>query len=215
VSGIAIVDYDLGNVRSVGNAFAYCGAQVSLTRNHKELMGASGLILPGVGSFAFGASQLRKYGLFEVIKSFSESGKPILGICLGMQLLMSQGEEHGQTEGLGLIKGVVKSLRELGGLNGRLPHVGWNSLAKPEDCSWSDTILNDVEEGTCMYFVHSYAAIPIDPLNRLSETEYGGVRFCSSIRSGNIYGCQFHPEKSGHDGLRLIKQFVSITNEFI
>lgn len=215
MSGIAIVDYDLGNVRSVENALAYCGAEVLLTRNHKELMGASGLILPGVGSFAYGASQLQKYGLFEVIKSFSESGKPILGICLGMQLLMSQGEEHGQTDGLGLIKGVVKSLREFDGLNGRLPHVGWNTLAKPEDCLWNETILNEVEEGACMYFVHSYAAIPTDPLNRLSETEFGGVRFCSSIRSGNIYGCQFHPEKSGEDGLRLIKQFVSITNEFI
>jgi glutamine amidotransferase len=201
---IAVIDYGIGNVRSILNAFENQGADVFLTNNEDAILISDGLVLPGVGAFSHGMSNLEHYGLVDVIKKYAASGKPFMGICLGMQLLFEESEEFGLVSGLSLIPGKVVKLPTK---DDKLPHVNWNAL-NIKNIQWADTLLEGIEEGSDMYFVHSFVAQPKDSDNTLSVTEYSGHNFCSSVKKGNIYGCQFHPEKSGKIGLKIIKNFI-------
>jgi imidazole glycerol-phosphate synthase subunit HisH len=204
---IAVIDYGIGNVRSMLSAFENQGAHVILTRNKEEILESDGVILPGVGAFSHGMESLNKYSLVEVIKDYIETNKPFMGICLGMQMLFDESEEFGKTVGLGLISGSVIRLPTADTKNEKLPHVSWNEL-NFKSSKWSGTILDGIKEGSDMYFVHSFVAKPDNVDNILSITEYSGYKFCSSVKKGNVYGCQFHPEKSGKIGLKIINNFI-------
>lgn len=215
---VAIVDYGLGNLFSVKRALQFLGAQTEITDNAVLIKEADKLIIPGVGSFGDGMKGLEAKGLIEPIKEHANSGRALLGICLGMQLLMTEGEEFGVHEGLGLIRGEASRLRMSNkDRMYKIPHIGWNSLMYPKKSGdremktpslWYDTILNGLTENAFVYFAHSNVVIPDDRSCYISETEYGGTTFCSTVRQGNIYGCQFHPERSGPIGLEIYKNFV-------
>tara|TARA_B110000967_G_scaffold208664_1_gene261644 strand:+ start:143 stop:790 length:648 start_codon:yes stop_codon:yes gene_type:complete len=209
---IVIVDYDLGNVRSILNAFEQVGISPILSRDKDVILNADGLILPGVGAFSHGMKNLHKYSLVEVLKDYAKTGKVLLGICLGMQMLLDESEEFGNTQGIGLIHGKVIKLPTKDKNNEKLPHICWNEI-EPKHQNWNNTILNSIPLKSDMYFVHSYIAEPKDDTNILSTTVYSDYRFCSSLKQGNVYGCQFHPEKSAKIGLEIIKNFVNIAKE--
>lgn len=210
MTSIAIIDYDVGNIRSICSAFEKEGASVTLSRSEKAIFSADGLVLPGVGAYSHGMHNLKKYGLDSIIKNFAATGKPVLGICLGMQLLLSKSEEFGHTNGLDLIPGSVEKLEVLDPKKQKLPHVSWNELQKPPKTCWNQSILEGVDPQDSMYFVHSYVAIPLDARHVLSLTDYSDSYFCSSVKNGNVYGCQFHPERSGERGLKIISNFIKI-----
>ena len=210
---VTVVDYGMGNLLSVVRAFEHCGARVLLTSSPADISAASYLVLPGVGAFADGMSGLRKLQLIKPIRNYAESGRPFLGICLGMQMMLDSSEEFGVHEGLGLISGRVVPIPPVGldEIPHRIPHVGWNGLVKPAVKSdWNNSILSGVREGTSVYFVHSFAAYQVSEDNRLADTLYDGVRISAAIRSGKLYGCQFHPEKSGPAGLGIIAEFLDL-----
>ena len=206
---IVVIDYGLCNLLSVHNALKHLGVDASVTHDPSELTGADAVILPGVGAFEDGMSGLRQRGFVEAVHGYVRSGRPLLGICLGMQLLMDQSLEFGVHEGLGLIAGEVVPVDCLSvdGSKLKLPHIGWNGLLRAER-SWDGTMLAGLPEGVEMYFVHSFRVVPKDRGHILAETEYGGKRFCSVVAKGNVYGCQFHPEKSSSMGLRLLGNFI-------
>lgn len=210
-----IIDYGMGNLFSIKRVLECLGRDAVISSEPQAILSAERVILPGVGAFGDGVSNLKIKGLVEPIKEFARSGKPFLGICLGMQLLMGESEEFGLYKGLGLIPGRVKRFPDSSkGDSYKIPHVGWNSIMAPEgaggNCYWKDTILDKVSEGAFVYFVHSYAAIPEFQKHILSETSYGGNRFCSAVRLNNLTGCQFHPEISGQVGLRIIREFLEM-----
>ncbi len=196
---IAIVDYGAGNIFSVKNALDYIGVKAELTKNRSDIENADGIILPGVGAFPQAMKMLGESGLTDVIREQAPQ-KPFLGICLGMQLLFDKGFEFEETEGLGLIGGDVR-LMETGGLP--LPHIGWNKLEINHDCE----LLNGVGE-EYVYFVHSYAAQCCDD-NIAAYTDYGGKR-TALVNKGTICGAQFHPEKSGAAGLKMLRNFAQM-----
>lgn len=206
---IVVVDYDIGNVRSILNAFDKIGITPILSRNKEEILNADGLLLPGVGAFSHGMKNLNKYSLVEILKEYAKSNKPLLGICLGMQMLLDESEEFGSTKGIGLIHGKVIKLPIKNLEYKKLPHISWNEISKHK-IIWQDTILENISESSDMYFVHSYIAVPNDENNVLSTTIYSDYEFCSSIKKDNIYGCQFHPEKSASLGLKIIQNFINI-----
>jgi imidazole glycerol-phosphate synthase subunit HisH len=205
---ICVIDYDLGNVKSILMGLKKVGAHPVLSKEEDEILSSDAVVLPGVGAFNVGMENLKKYALIEKISRFVRTGKPLLGICLGMQLLMDEGEEFGYSKGLGLLRGKVTKLSLKEGHKERIPHVGWNMIDEPEESRWRGTILNGLEAKSGVYFVHSFRAEPADPGDILSTTFYGGKHFCSSVHKGNIYGCQFHPEKSAAVGLRILENFV-------
>jgi imidazole glycerol-phosphate synthase subunit HisH len=209
---IAIIDYGIGNVRSILNAFESQGISASLTRDNNEIIDADGVILPGVGAFSHGMINLEKYNLIKTINEYVKTNKPFMGICLGMQMLFDESEEFGSTLGLGLISGKVVKLPIKNSNFEKLPHVSWNEISSKK-ISWDRTILDEIEENSDVYFVHSFGAIPKDEYNILSTTEYSSYEFCSSVKKDNIYGCQFHPEKSGEIGLKIIDNFLNICKE--
>jgi len=210
MNSAVIIDYGLGNVRSVANALNAMDVKAELSNYPSTILQAPGIILPGVGTFSHGMKQLQEFGLVDVIQEFADTGKPVLGICLGMQLLFTSGDEGTAANGIGLIDGRVVSMKALNSDISRLPHVGWNKLLRPIQASWDDAILHDINEGEEMYFVHSYQVIPANSANTIAEAEYEGHRFSALIRNKNVYGCQFHPEKSGAKGLKMIKNFLEL-----
>ena len=199
---VAVVDYGMGNRRSVEKALEHVGARVSITRDPATLDAADALVVPGVGAFPQGMRNLIELGLDERIRAIAAAGTPVLGICLGMQLLFDRSQEHELTEGLGLMAGEVSAL-QAGGL--RIPHIGWNDVRFERP---SPLTAGLPREGCAFYHVHSLAARPADPDDVIATTEYG-ERFATIVGHGNIFGVQFHPEKSSRDGLALLAKFVA------
>ncbi len=208
----AILDYGLGNIRSISNALKAIGARSFVSRNASEIKRAAALILPGVGSFGQGMHNLKSHDLIDCIYQFSESGKPILGICLGMQILMEKSEEFGNHAGLGLIRGEVRKLPLKSTNQHRLPHISWNNIYNKDNHNWFNSIFSGVNSHDKVYFLHSFAVEPNDEKNILSLTTYGNCEFVSSVKCNNIYGYQFHPEKSGDVGLKILKNFTLIVD---
>ncbi len=207
---IVILDYGLGNVKSIKNALKQFNFKAKLSNDYEEIITSSGLIIPGVGAFAAGMDRLNSNNLIPAINDFASTNKPIMGICLGMQMLFSESEEFGYTKGLGLIEGKVKRMSPLLEEESKLPHISWNNLIEPVEKKWNGTILEDLNPSSEFYFVHTYAAEPDDESDILSLTNYSGLNFCSSVKKNNIYGFQFHPEKSSRNGLQLIHNFIDL-----
>lgn len=210
MSVIAVIDYDVGNIKSICNAFEKVGANIIVTRDSDEIFKADGVVLPGVGAFSHGMQKLKQYGLDKTILEVASSGKPLLGICLGMQMLFSSSEEFGNTAGLGIIPGKILKLPLRNPAYQKLPHVSWNELNGCSPYSWGGSILKDIAENENMYFVHSFCANPDDKKAILSTTVYSDHKFCSTVQRNNIYGCQYHPEKSAIAGLKIITNFKEI-----
>lgn len=211
---INIVDYGFGNLHSIVKALKFIGAKQEITDRPEALSDCDGLIIPGVGAFGEAMAGLRKRGFIEPLYEYVKSNKPVLGICLGMQFLLSLSEEFGSHKGLDIIPGKVVYFPQKqanDNMNYKIPHIGWNSLGKCGlEINWKDTILSQVSEGEEVYFVHSYVVSPESRDAILAFTEYGGNNIPAVIRKDNVYGCQFHPEKSRDTGLRILKAFTGI-----
>jgi glutamine amidotransferase len=212
---VAIVDYGMGNLFSVGQACRHLGLNGIITTSPDDLAKADGVILPGVGAFADAMESLHSLGLVEPLREIGASDKPLMGVCLGMQLLMSESYEFGRCDGLGIIDGPVVRFEDD---SLKVPQVGWNSIYSPtksprEDEAWSDTLLAELEDGEYMYFVHSFYVKPDDPEVVLAASRYGDVEFCSSLSYKNIFACQFHPERSGPQGLKIYGNLARVLNQ--
>ena len=200
---VAIIDYDAGNIRSVEKAVRYLGKEVTVTSEPEEILAADRVILPGVGAFGDAMKRLHAMGLVEVIRQAADRGTPFLGICLGLQLLFEKSEESPGVPGLGLLQGEILRLPELPGL--KVPHIGWNSLKYPNP-GW---LFRGIPEDSYVYFVHSYYLKAQDEGIVTATTEYGTLVH-ASVESGNLFACQFHPEKSSETGLTILENFLSI-----
>ena len=208
---IVVVDYGIGNIQSIFNALSqFKGFEIILSDNRKEILSSDGLILPGVGAFKNAMDELSLRGLPSILSDYILQKKPFLGICLGMQLLFESSEELGHTKGLGFIKGHVEAFPK--DVEDKLPHVSWNSVDIQEDIG-DKSIFKNVKNGDDFYFIHSYICKPSNQDVCLSKTQYGGINFCSSIQQGSIYACQFHPEKSATNGLKIINNFIDIVKK--
>ena len=209
-SQIGIVNYGVGNIKSVANALIAIGVEPVVTADRDELARCDRLILPGVGAFAHGMGALQERDLVSFLRDQAGAGKPLLGICLGMQLLTAFSTEFGHTEGLGLIEGGIDKMRapEDNDADFRLPNVGWLKLAQTGEASGlAAQMLDPVTSDSRFYFIHSYMRDP-DIDQTAAVTEYLGIRFASMVSHGSVIGTQFHPEKSGPEGLKMIKNFV-------
>jgi len=198
---IAIIDYGVGNLFSLVSSLKAVGADAIITSDAEKIKNADKLILPGVGAFGDAADKLKKSGLFEIVINEANNGKPLLGICLGMQLLFEKSYEYGTHEGLGLIEGSVVPMMGRLPQNLKIPHIGWNALHFKNE----SPIFKYLNDGDCVYFVHSFYA-ETEARNLIATTEYGN-EITAAVQKGNIYGCQFHPEKSGNVGLNILKAF--------
>lgn len=207
-----VIDYGIGNTLSVTRAFEHCGAEVLLTDDARKIAEADYLILPGVGAFADGMAGLAERGLIDPIKEFVARKRPFLGICLGMQMLLDESEEFGTNTGLGFIHGKVVAIPVMGsnGKAHKIPHIGWNKVSAPDSVSWGNTILEGIRRGTAFYFVHSFTAVPVKLHHRLADCDYDNVLISAVIKNENVYGCQFHPEKSGEAGLKVVANFLKL-----
>ncbi len=198
---IAIVDYGVGNLFSLKSSFEAIGVDVKITGNAEDIINADKIILPGVGAFSDAAKKLKESGLGDLIVSEAKKGKPVLGICLGMQLLLEKSYEYGEHEGLGLIKGEIKYIGDVIPKDLKIPHIGWNALKFKGSKS---KIFKYLNEGDHVYFVHSYHAENCNDV--IAVSEYGSD-LVAAVGKDNVYGCQFHPEKSGEVGLKILKAF--------
>ena len=203
---IAVIDYGVGNLFSLLSSLNYVGLNTKLTNDIEEIKNAKGIILPGVGAFRDAIGNLEKYGLKETLINEAKNGKPFLGICLGMQMLFEKSYEYGEYEGLGLINGTVEEIKKYIPENSdlKIPHMGWNSLIINERFK-DDKILKDVDNNEYVYYVHSYFA-KTDIKNIVAYSEYG-TKILGIVKNENVYGMQFHPEKSGDTGLKLLKNW--------
>lgn len=213
LGSVAIVDYEAGNLFSVEHACKTVGLTPVITSKPEDILKSDALILPGVGAFGDAMKNLRKLDLILPLREFAASGKPFMGICLGMQLLFSRSDEFGEHEGLNIIEGnVVKfpSINEYGEEN-RIPQIGWNQITYPTDLGgkWHDTPLEQITYGEFMYFIHSFYAKPRDSENVLAVTEYGGLNYCSAVIKENIFATQFHPEKSAVEGIKIYRYWAN------
>lgn len=202
---IAIIDYDAGNLKSVEKALLYLGQDVLVTRDREKILSADKVILPGVGNFGDAMEKLKGYRLEEVIRETARQGKPFLGICLGLQLLFERSAEAPGVEGLGILKGEILRIPDREDL--KVPHIGWNSLKLQNQ----GRLFAGLEEEPYVYFVHSYYLKAADPQIVKAVTEYG-VRIDASVESGNVFACQFHPEKSSRTGLKILKNFAELSS---
>ena len=203
---IAIIDYDAGNLKSVEKALFYLGEKPVITRKREEILAADKVILPGVGAFGDAMEKLHQYGLPEVISETVQKGTPFLGICLGLQLLFESSEESPGVKGLGICKGKIVRIPDTG--KQKVPHMGWNSLQYPSAGS-RGRLFAGLPEESYVYFVHSYYLKAEDPEIVKASTEYV-VHIHASVEQGNLFGCQFHPEKSSETGLAILKNFVEL-----
>ena len=204
---IVMIDYGLGNLLSVKRAVEFCGFKIKITSDPKILLKAKKVILPGVGSFQKAMDELNKKGLIEAIVEISRNKVSILAICLGMQLLLDESEENGITKGLSLIPGVVKKIpEESNNIKLKVPHIGWSSFSYFND-KFESSILNSINLNDYFYYVHSYHSILNNKDFEIAKCNYGGLQINSVIKKDNIIGCQFHPEKSGKAGLKILKNF--------
>lgn len=206
---VILIDYGAGNLLSVGRSLEHCGAKVVITADPKKILSGSRVVLPGVGAFANAMVILNELQLAGVICEVARRGTPLLGICLGMQLLFDESEEFGRTNGLGLIQGKVVSIpgETVDGNLLKIPHIGWNSLYPSDHVNWGNSLLADISPGEAVYFVHSFMAHPSSK-DRVADCIYGGYKVSAVIAKKNVVGCQFHPEKSGSVGLRVLKKFL-------
>ena len=201
---IAIIDYGVGNLFSLESSFAAIGAEVTVTADPAILRQADKLLLPGVGAFEDAAKKLRQSGLDAVVRELAAKGKPLLGICLGMQLLFDESYEYGCHKGLGLIPGGVKPIADVIPKDLKIPHIGWNALHFQKDCP----IFREIKEGDCVYFVHSFYAAGCEDFT-VATAEYGAM-LTAAVAKGNVYGCQFHPEKIVTVGLNILKAIAEL-----
>jgi imidazole glycerol-phosphate synthase subunit HisH len=208
---VTVLDYKIGNLLNMVRALEVCGAGVSVVDHARDLTpDCDRMVLPGVGAFGKGMDELRNRGFDDAVRDFARKDRPFLGVCVGMQVLFEVGEEMGEHQGIGLIKGRVRPIPSLS-INGeslRLPHIGWRALKPNKD--WSGDILEKVAAEQKMYFVHSYAGVVMDSQDQSAYVEYGGLQICAAVRKGYIFGCQFHPERSSEPGLSVLKQFLKV-----
>lgn len=208
---VTVIDYGVGNLLSVQRGLEHCGAKVTLTADPEQILAAKRAVLPGVGAFGNAMQALERLNLVAIIRELAYRQTPLLGICLGMQLLLEESEEFGITTGLGLIPGRVIPVptQTLSGEMQKIPHIGWSAL-HPSSVSgrWNGTMLQDNRPGEAAYFVHSFMAVPSDPAHRIAECVYGGHLIPAAIGRDQITGCQFHPEKSGEVGLKILRRFI-------
>lgn len=209
---VVIIDYQMSNLYSVKHACDYVGLDAVISSDKSDLEDAQMAILPGVGAFGDAMENLQKLNLVTSIKSFIDSGKPFLGVCLGLQLLFSESEEFGAYKGLNVIKGKVVKFPSLNKNNQavKVPQIGWNKIYHSEsEENWKDSCLKGLSNNEFMYFVHSYYVVPEDPKLVASHTNYEGIEYCSSVKVKNIFAAQFHPEKSGPKGLMIYQNFAN------
>lgn len=212
-SEIVVVDYGMGNLLSVRRGLEHCGANVQVSSDPDAIFHASRVVVPGVGAFADAMAELQRLQLVEVVQAVAARGTPLLGICLGMQLLLDESEEFGRTAGLGLIPGQVVPLnaQSSDGKALKVPHIGWCELYPSESRpDWNGTLMRDVKPGEAVYFVHSFMARTTDHVHCLSQCRYGDLMVSAVISRDNIHGCQFHPEKSGETGLKILRRFLTL-----
>ena len=209
---VVVVDYGMGNLLSVQRGFQACDAEVEISSDVDTIVHADRLILPGVGAFKDGMHELKKLSLNDAIQEFVKTGRPLLGICLGMQMLLDESEEYGINKGLGFIPGRVVQIPRNGpheNSKRKIPHIGWSAIKVSEGKkSWDGTVLQDVAEGEYFYFVHSFRAEPQDSCDVLAVCEYEAIEISAVIERENVTGCQFHPEKSGQAGLSILRRFL-------
>ena len=208
---VGIINYGSGNIGNVTRSLRALNVNYKIINKLSDFKNIDKIILPGQGAFKSAIENLKKSGVYNKIIEHNNDEKPILAICLGMQLLLDYSEEFGHHKGLGIIHGSVTKFTPSDG--SKVPHTGWNSIKLPEDSNehfWSDQILNEISPGTDYYFVHSFMVKVNQAFNSVAETTYGGVRFSSIIRHKNVYGCQFHPEKSGITGSKFLENFIKI-----
>ncbi len=198
---IVIIDYGMVNLKNIYNSLKYLNIQSKISNEIKDIKVADKLILPGVGAFNKAMDNLNNLGLSNVIKEKVNSGTPLLGICLGMQMIFKKGYENGICEGLGFIDGEVKLLEPKEKV--KIPHIGWNKL----EYNKKNNLINGLDENSFVYYVHSYAVTNIKDENLIGFSNYGGIKVPSMVFNGNVYGTQFHPEKSGEVGLKILKNF--------
>jgi len=207
---VVVIDYGVGNLLSVQRGLEYCGAKVMLTSDPEKILAAKRVVLPGVGAFGNAMEALHNLDLVEAIRELTNKKIPLLGICLGMQLLLEESEEFGITAGLGLIPGRVLPIpmrTELGEIQ-KIPHIGWSPLQLSDGLDgWNRTLLQNNQPNESAYFVHSFMAVPNNRHHRIADCIYGGHSIAAVIGRGYITGCQFHPEKSGEVGLKMLRRF--------
>ncbi len=210
---IVIVDFELGNLYSVQNVFHHLGIQPTLSTEKAAIKNADAIVLPGVGAFGDAINNLNRLDLIQPIQDFIASGKPFLGICLGMQLLFSQSEEFGDHKGLNIIPGSIKKFPSIDHdqQKVRVPQIAWNKISPPQwdKNKWSNSPLSTTANNEYMYFVHSYYALPEDKTNILSTTQYHHITYCSAVSKNNIFAFQFHPEKSGPKGIEIYQNWIN------
>lgn len=210
---VTVVDYGAGNLLNVVRAFEHLGVKVAIASTAASIKNVDRLVLPGVGAFDDGMKELCEQRLHEGLLNYTSTGRPLLGICLGMQMLFESSEEFGDTAGLGLIEGSVKIIPSTGstGVLHKVPHIGWNEMETPvSNAGWDHTLFDGINVGAASYFVHSYMVEPRYNDTRLANCDYNGIKICAAVHKDNIFGCQFHPEKSGEVGLSILRNFLTL-----
>jgi glutamine amidotransferase len=209
---VTLLDYGMANLLNVARAFEKCGAHVTVTEDAAEALAAERLVVPGVGSFQHAMAEMSVRGLDDAVRRYAQSGRPLFGICVGMQMLFDKSEEFGEHAGLGILPGRVSGVpnRTSDGHAQRVPHIGWNYLQHANERDWNDSLLKPFEgRQPALYFVHSFAAVPALDSDRLADCSYGGQLLCAAVQRDNVVATQFHPERSGEAGLALLAEFLT------
>lgn len=211
---ITIIDYGMGNLLSVQRGIEYCGASVEMTSDPERVFQADKLVLPGVGAFGDAIREIRRLGLDQAILDAIRKGAPMMGICLGMQLMFEKSDEFGVHAGLAIFKGEIVPIprQSKSGLPVKIPHIGWSSLLPNPNVNHrvKSALLSNLRESESVYFVHSFMAVPAESTIRLADCEYGGHQITAMVGKEHVFGCQFHPEKSGRGGLSILSNFVRL-----